>query len=104
MIKAQTYGQVTCTRCCRLHNCVHAGVWHDRAGVQKGPGVPYSQIRIVARARWQLFHLRGILSKGGLRDHVVLAGDNTNIDEEAEKGQVSDGDNAESSCDKVCGR
>jgi len=60
------------------------GVWHDRAGVQRGPGVPYSQIRILARARWQLFHLRGILSRGGLKPHVVLAGDNALLEDAEE--------------------
>ncbi|DBB05516.1 TPA: hypothetical protein ACH3X1_012469 [Trebouxia sp. C0004] len=60
------------------------GVWHDRAGVQKGPGVPYSQIRILARARWQLFHLRGVLSRGGLKPHVGLAGDNALLEDAEE--------------------
>ena len=51
----------------------------------RGPGVPYSQIRILARARWQLFHLKGVLSRGGLKPHVVLAGDNAMLEDTGEE-------------------
>ncbi len=79
------------------------GVWHDRAGVQRGPGVPYSQIRILARARWQLFHLRGILSRGGLKPHVVLAGDNALLEDAEEADpQIPSSGIAGNSRDKVC--
>jgi hypothetical protein len=82
---------------------IAVGVWHDRAGVQRGPGVPYSQIRILARARWQLFHLRGVLSRGGLKPHVVLAGDNALLeDAEDADPQIPSSGVAGNSSDKVC--
>ncbi|DBA81006.1 TPA: hypothetical protein ACH3X2_007212 [Trebouxia sp. C0005] len=78
------------------------GIWHDRAGVQRGPGVPYSQIRILARARWQLFHLRGVLSRGGLKPHVVLAGDSALLeDAEDADPQIPSSDMAGNSSDKL---
>lgn len=82
-----------------------AGVWHDRAGVKRGPGVPYSQIRILARARWQLFHLKGVLSRGGLKPHVVLAGDNAMLDDagEEEDAELASDVVAGNSRDKVRG-
>ena len=79
------------------------GVWHDRAGVQRGPGVPYCQIRILARARWQLFHLRGVLSRGGLKPHVVLAGDNALLEDAEEADpQIPSSGVAGNSSEKVC--
>ncbi|DBB08139.1 TPA: hypothetical protein ACH3X3_008328 [Trebouxia sp. C0006] len=78
------------------------GVWHDRAGVQRGPGVPYSQIRILARARWQLLHLRGVLSRGGLKPHVVLAGDNALLEDAEEADpQIPSSGVAGNSSDKL---
>jgi len=71
--------------------------------VQRGPGVPYSQIRILARARWQLFHLRGVLSRGGLKPHVVLAGDNALLEDAEEADpQIPSSGVAGNSSDKVC--
>ena len=75
-----------------------AGVWHDRAGVQRGPGVPYSQIRILARGKWQLFYLKGCLERGGLKPHVVLAGDNSDLAETQDEEDLID---APPSHDKV---
>lgn len=77
-----------------------AGLWRDRAGVQKGPGVPYSQIRILARAKWQLYHLKGVLERGGLKPHVVLAGDNSDLAEAADEEEELA--NLPPSRDKVC--
>ena len=74
------------------------GVWWDRAGVEKGPGVPYSQIRILARAKWQLYHLKGVLERGGLKPHVVLAGDNSELAETQDEELLAD---APPSSDKV---
>ena len=65
--------------------------------------MPYSQIRILARARWQLFHLRGVLSRGGLKPHVVLAGDNALLEDAEEVDpQVPSSGIAGNSSDKVC--
>lgn len=65
--------------------------------------MPYSQIRILARARWQLFHLRGVLSRGGLKPHVVLAGDSALLeDAEDADPQIPSSDMAGNSSDKVC--
>lgn len=65
--------------------------------------MPFSQIRILARARWQLFHLRGVLSRGGLKPHVVLAGDNALLeDAEDADPQIPSSGIAGNSSDKVC--
>lgn len=68
--------------------------------MQKGPGVPYSQIRILARAKWQLYHLKGDLERGGLKPHVVLAGDNSDLAETADEEE--DLATLPPSHDKVC--
>lgn len=54
-----------------------AGTWGDRTGALQGPGVPYSQIRVLARAKWQLWHLKSYLDQNGLQGHVTLVGDNS---------------------------
>lgn len=59
-----------------------SGVWTNRAGLKQGPGVPYSQIRILARARWQLFHIKKFLDRKGLKGHTVLLGDNSGLEDE----------------------
>lgn len=74
------------------------GVWHDRAGVLRDQGVPYSQIRILARAKWQLYHLKGVLERGGLKPHVVLAGDDSDMADATEEEDLA---NAPPSHDKV---
>lgn len=73
-------------------------MWQDRAGVVKGPGVPYSQMRILSRAKWQLYHLKGVLERGGLKPHVVLAGDNSDMADAAEEDDLA---NAPPSHDKA---
>ena len=73
-------------------------MWRDRAGVLKGKGVPYSQMRIVARVKWQLYHLKGVLERGGLKPHVVLAGDNSDMADAAEEEDLA---NAPPSHDKA---
>ena len=80
-----------------LFCCLSAGVWRDRAGVQK-KGVPYNQMRIVARAKWQLYHPKGVLERGGLGPHVVLAGDNSDMADAAEEEDLA---NAPPSHDKA---
>lgn len=74
------------------------GVWRDRAGVVRDKGVPFSQIRILARAKWQLYHLKGVLERGGLKPHVVLAGDDSDMADAAEEEDLV---NAPPSHDKV---
>ena len=72
-------------------------MWRDRAGVLK-KGVPYNQMRAVARAKWQLYHLKGVLERGGLKPHVVLAGDNSEMADAAEEEDLA---NAPPSHDKA---
>ena len=82
-----------CTILCGLS----VGVWRDRSGTLH-KGVPYSQMRIVARAKWQLYHLKGFLERGGLKPHVVLAGDNSDMADAAEEEHLA---NAPPSHDKA---
>ena len=72
-----------------------AGTWRDRTGALQGPGVPYSQIRVLARAKWQLWHLKSYLDRYGLKGHVTLVGDNTapNADDSIELSQSEEVEN-----------
>ena len=84
-----------CYHFCRcivsMHNIcgLPVGTWRDRSGVLH-QGVPYSQMRVVARAKWQLYHLKGVLERGGLKPHVVLAGDNSDMADAAEEEDLAD--------------
>lgn len=78
-----------------------AGMWRDRAGVLQGPGVPYSQIRILARAKWQLYHLKSYLHRNGLAGHVTLVGGNADTDPEDDLLEIPEEEDPESKDEQV---
>ena len=62
--------------------------------------MPYSQIRILARARWQLFHIKKFLDKNGL--NTVLLGDNSGLeDEDADLVELPESEDLEDKDEQV---
>lgn len=63
--------------------------------------MPYSQIRILARAKWQLWHLKSYLYRHGLKGHVTLVGSNADTDADGDLVEVPEEEDLEGKDEQV---